>query len=95
MSLLDLQTIVEKNEDILSSPVDEETVLLSIEDSSYYGIDPVGTSIWNLLDSPRSVKEIVTALLAVYDVDEEKCKSDVLSFLKILIKKNIIQLHSD
>ena len=62
-----------------------KAVMLSIENGKYYGLDGVGTDIWNLVVEPRSVAEICEKLLERYDVDAETCRGEVTSFLETLI----------
>ncbi len=37
------------NTEVLSSKIDEDTILMSIEADSYFGLDPIGSRIWELL----------------------------------------------
>src|SRR2546430_12237463 len=46
--------------------------------SVYYSLDAVGSRIWALVQSPRSVREIRDTLLAEYDVPAERCERDLL-----------------
>ncbi len=94
MTDINLKDIVLKKDNILSSVVDDETVLLCIENSKYYGIDPVGTSIWKLLDTPRSIEQIIVTMQELYEVSAEQCKADVIHFINHLIEKNLVQLQS-
>lgn len=91
---INVKDIVLRKDNILSSVVDDETVLLCIENSKYYGIDPVGTSIWNLLDEPRSIELIIITMQELYDVSAEQCRTDVLRFINHLVEKNLVKLQS-
>ena len=68
----------------VSCPLDDETALLEFESGTYYGLDPIGTRVWQLLQQPRSISEIREALREEYDVDENRCDSDLLAFLGAL-----------
>ena len=72
------------------SEIDGEVVMLSIENSEYYGLDDIGTSIWNLLENELTVSELVAILLNEYEVIESQCRKDVLQFLEKLAEKNLI-----
>ena len=63
--------------DVVSRDLNGEAVLLNLETGSYYGLDPVGTRMWELLSSLESVPEVVTALQAEYDVDEARLQQDL------------------
>lgn len=92
---LSLTSIVHRRQDILSSNIDEETILLSIAKSKYFGIDPIGTTIWNLLDTPMSIGQIITDLERQYNVSRRQCQEDVLMFLEHLLTEDLLTVADD
>lgn len=83
-------TILQRKGDMLFNEIDGEVVMLSIENSEYYGMDKVGSFIWKLLEQPLSFKELVNSLLNKFDVSKEQCTTDVLAFLKKLTDKELV-----
>ena len=83
-------TVLQRKGDLLFNEIDGEVVMLSIENSEYYGMDKVGSRIWELLENPMSFKEIVARLRDEYEVTEEQCVSDTLAFLNKLQDKKLI-----
>ena len=69
--------------EILASYIDGETVMMSIENGKYYGLDDIGGCMWELADS----------LLERFDVDHETCAKDVLKFLNDLDDDKILQVE--
>ncbi len=70
MSLnLSAQSVVVAANEQLSSNMGGETVILNLADSTYYGLDPVGTRVWDLVQEPKTVREVVDTLLQEYEVD--------------------------
>ena len=55
-----------------------------------YGINKVGTHIWNLLISPLTFKSLITKLLEEYNVSEQTCIENTLLYLKTLSEKQLI-----
>jgi hypothetical protein len=50
--------------EVLSSKIDEEVILMSIAADSYFGLEPVGSRIWELLTKqPASIDELVVILM--------------------------------
>ena len=47
-----------------------DTVMFSIEQGEYYGLNAIGTRIWHLLEKEMSVQEICTILRSEYDVSD-------------------------
>lgn len=76
---------------ILSSRIDGEVVLMSIESDYYFCIDAVGTRVWDLMEKkPLSVNELVQLLLLEYDIDEIKCRKDVEAFINDMASKQLV-----
>jgi hypothetical protein len=86
------ESIVCQIEDIVASDIDDEKVMMSIEKGQYYGLDPVGSRIWDLMDKPVAVSALIAQLLSKYDVDRETCERDVLAFLEELREDGILQV---
>lgn len=89
---IDFDTTIEKKQDIISSGMDDETVMMSIENGEYYGLNPVGSRIWELLDRPRTVGGICDILLAEYDVPAEECRREVMEFVEKLLEKKLVKI---
>lgn len=49
-----------------------------------YTLNEVATTIWELLDSPRTAGQIATLLGADYDASEAELSADVAAFLDVL-----------
>ncbi len=78
-------TVVARHPDMLFEQVSEEVVMLSIATGKYFGLDPVGAEIWQLLSEPRSIGDLSAALIDTFDVDADTCLRDVTEFLTTLI----------
>lgn len=75
-----------------SVQLDDENVILDLEKGIYYGLNPVGSRIWNIIQSPNSVTEIVSKITSEYDLDRDECMDYLISFLSDLREKGLI-LH--
>lgn len=85
-------TILKRKQDQLFSEIDGEVIMLSIENSEYYGMDKVGSRIWQLLENPVSLSEIIEALMEEYDVTVGQCTEDTKNFIGQLAEKNLIEM---
>jgi hypothetical protein len=83
------------SDEVLSQEVNGETVLLDLEGESYFGLNEVGTRIWQLLQSKPTVVETLNTLSDEYDVDQEQLESDVDELLLKLSDAALISLQSD
>ncbi len=84
--------ILTRNMEILSSDMDGETVMMSVENSEYYSLSTVGTKIYDILSKDMSFKSLIDVLTKEYDVDRAVCEKDTKEFLEELLKKNIIKI---
>lgn len=71
-----------------------EAVLLDLTTGVYYGLDPVGTHVWRLLQQPRSLRELRDLVIEEFDVDAERCEADLTAFLASLSEHGLLQSSS-
>jgi Coenzyme PQQ synthesis protein D (PqqD) len=90
---LPLSAVVVVANDVLSSELGSEHVLLNLRDGIYYGLEDVGSDIWRLLQKPVSVGEICGAILETREVDAERCRHDVLELLAELVDRHLVELR--
>jgi hypothetical protein len=90
MKNITLESTVSQIEDIVASDIDDEKVMMSVEKGQYFGMDPVGSRVWELIEKPIKVSELIDGLLGKYDVDRETCEQDVLAFLEELHEDGIV-----
>ncbi len=92
--MISLQQKVTISPEVLSQEVDEETVLLDLESESYFGLDEVGTRIWQLLNETSNLQTVFDTLLEEYDVDEKQLKKDLQDHIAHLVEAGLISLGS-
>jgi len=85
-------TIITRIREVATADMEGETVMINIENGKYYGIDPVGSRIWELLTDPQSTATLVERLCDEYEVEPERCKEDVLAFLNYLWGEALVRL---
>jgi len=90
--MIEDSTILKRKEEILSSDMDGETVMMSVENSEYYSLSPVGTRIWEIVEKEITYKDLISQLMSEYSVDIDTCKSDTEEFINELINKGLIEL---
>lgn len=90
--LLSSNSIIVASSEQLSCSLAEESCILNLKNSSYYGLDPVGTRVWNLLRQPRSVGDLRNVLLDEYAVEAESCEGDLLDLLENMRDEGLIEV---
>ena len=86
-------TIIVKNKSIDDTDLDGEKVMMDLEKGRYFMMNQVGSRIWELIENPLEVNEIVNALLQEYDVSRDTCEKEVMNFLNKLNNANLIVLQ--
>lgn len=62
---------------VVFNRVGEELVLLDLNRGVYYGLDPIGARVWQLLTEGVEEGEIVDRLTEEYDVKRETLAADL------------------
>jgi len=70
--------------------VGDEVVMMGMESGKYVGLNNVGSVIWQLIEKPIQVTEIVTDLLRTYAIAKEKCEQQVLQFLEKIKEQDML-----
>lgn len=73
------------------SDMDGDTVMMNVGKGKYYNLGSVGGRIWNLLEHPCTVQQLVDSLTAEYEVTEETCRQQVIQFLSVLSDEGLIE----
>lgn len=84
------ETLAKRNDSILQSDIMGETVMFCVENGKYYGLSHIETEIWKLLENEVKVSDICTSLRARYDVSEEQCLNEVMTFISDLMDHELV-----
>lgn len=86
-----LDSILTHSDDVLFQQVGGEAVLLDLASEQYFGLDPVGTRIWELLDGQTSLGSIHSVLCAEYDADGARIGDDLLALAGALAQAGLVR----
>ncbi|HEX6912245.1 MAG TPA: PqqD family protein [Longimicrobium sp.] len=90
---MDAATRVAAARDQVSVEVEGEAVILSLADGVYYGLDPVGARVWQLMEQPRTVAELRDAVVAEWEVDAPTAERDLLVLLAELAARGLVEVR--
>lgn len=62
---------------VVSRRVGDEVMILDLESGTYFGLDPVGARVWELMREGRTLAGICEALMGEYAVGREVLERDV------------------
>jgi Coenzyme PQQ synthesis protein D (PqqD) len=60
--------------------------------ASIYSFNGTGTLIWKLLDAPRTVAQLVTAVAEAYEVDVARAERDVMDFVSDMKSAGLVEV---
>ncbi len=78
--------------DVVFRDLDGEAILLNLETGKYYGLDQVGTRMWNLLSQHGQVEPAYWVMLEEYNVTEEQLREDMLGLVDKLASHGLVQI---
>ena len=82
-------------ESVLSRELDGELVVLNLSGGTYFSLDPVGTRIWQLIQTCNGrLEEVLRRLLEEFAVDEQSARADLLALVASLEKNALVELAS-
>ena len=91
---MDLNQVVTLSPDVISQEVSGETVLLDLNSEHYFGLDEVGTRIWQLIDSSGNLQEIYDTMLSEYEVEADQLLEDMAQLLGDIEKAGLVALKA-
>ncbi|MCY9664546.1 lasso peptide biosynthesis PqqD family chaperone [Paenibacillus alginolyticus] len=91
---LSLQDIVVQGKGNIVSDMGGEKVMLSVQNGKYYNLGEIGGIIWDAIEEPIAVKQLVANLVADYEVDQSECEQQVISFLTHLMDEKLIGVEN-
>lgn len=84
-------TFLTRHDQAIESRLGTETVILHLESGVYFGLDPVGTRIWEILADGATPADIRARMQDEFDVAPEVLRADVQAFLESLLAHEIVR----
>jgi len=77
--------------DVMARAVGTETVLLDLASGTYFGLDEVGTRVWELLQEGKALGDVCAAMASEFEAPPDEIESDVLELARNLLDRRLIQ----
>jgi len=88
------EDFVVRSDGAISAEMDGEVVALDVAKGVCYALNVTGSRIWSLIETPVSVADICSKLLAEFKVDPLTCEREVLGLLQSLRSEGLVRLLS-
>jgi hypothetical protein len=83
--------MIKANNKILFQKLGKEAVILHLDSEEYFGLDEIGTRIWEVLKQEGSAEKALSILLEEYNVEEEILRADIEELIEQLRKEKILK----
>ena len=93
--MLNLDSIVQRNREVMAAEAGQDLVMVSIENGLYYGVSDIAREVWVAIEHPKRISDLITDLLATYNVDRARCEAETLSFLEDLLSERLLQVKNE
>ncbi len=87
-----MSVTVEISDQVLVRHLQGETVLLDLRSQHYFGLDEVGTRIWQLLAEHGETGAVVAGMVEEFDVERSQLERDLAVFLSRLEAAELVTL---
>jgi hypothetical protein len=86
-----------RSRSVVSRVVAGETLIVPVRGkvgdlASIYSFNGTGSLIWQLLDSPHDLAELIHAVEREYDVEPEQAQKDVAQFLNDMLSVGLVDV---
>jgi len=93
--VLGLNSIVQRRNEVIAANAGTDLVMVSVESGSYFSVSEVGRAIWEQLETPHTVAELVDHLHTNYEIDRASCEEQTLSFLQTLANEQLLTISDE
>jgi len=85
----------QRNTDVLFESIDDESVLLNLKDGCYYGLNAVGRAVWESLDRPKTIDEVISDVKLRFHEHPESVESEIYDFLEELTRPGLVECWNE
>ncbi len=71
--------------------VEGEAILIHLQTGTYYSLNDVGTTFWELLDGARTLGDCAAKIAAEYDAPVDVITADLLELAEDLLKEGLVE----
>ena len=87
-----------RSQSVVSRRVAGETLIVPVRGkvgdlASIYSFNPTGSLIWQSLESPKGIDELVSVVESEYVVEHNQAEQDVEHFLREMLAADLVQIH--
>lgn len=89
-----LQSSVKVGDGVLFQELQGEAVLLNLNSGIYFGLDAVGTRMWQLIVEHEQLAPVVRSMVAEYEVSEAQSAADLIDLVARLRDQGLVTVKA-
>ena len=90
--MLTRNSVVQRDPEVIAAKADQDLIMVSIATGYYYGLSDVAREIWEAIEHPKTVSDMLNDLTMSYHIDASTCEKQTLSFLEALLDEGLLQV---
>ena len=68
-------------------------VLLDTVTQNYFGLDVMGSVMWQTIEEKQLLRDILDTLLDSYDVEEDRLQKELFEFIETLSSSQLLEVE--
>ena len=88
--LQDKRVVASKQQ--IAADMQGESVILDLKSGIYFGLNQVGTRVWELVQQPIAVQTVQQTIFNEYAVEAERCEQDIQTLLEKLLDAGLLEV---
>ncbi len=84
---------IKVSDDVVFRILGGEAVLLNLATGTYFGLNDVGTRMWQLMSEHGSSDKVIEVMLNEYRVEKKLLQSDLDKLVKDLLDYGLVNIH--
>jgi len=85
-----LDAALKVSSDVVFRELDGEAIVLNLATGVYFGLDPVGTRMWQLIDQRGRLQDVVTVMCDEYDAPAAQIERDLVALVAELVRMGLM-----
>jgi hypothetical protein len=77
---------------VRAAAVAGETVLLHLDQARYFTLNSTGGRVWEALETPRTVSELVDAVCASHEVEPARARTEIEALIAELAADRLVEV---
>jgi hypothetical protein len=91
---IDDRLTITRNDQLMSAPVDDDLVFLNPATNSYVALDVIGHRIWELLERPSTLGNLISTVTATFDGNRATIAEEVRAFVRELEIEGMVRVET-